>query len=87
MVAAKSRRTGRTERRFKNFMWTTRRTWSRPHRIVAKAEWTQGEGRLAAGIRRGCDRGGGSTRERQSRLPDRPGTKPIWVPLTFRCCL
>jgi hypothetical protein len=43
MVAAKSRRTGRTERRFKNFMWTTRRTWSRPRRIVTKAEWTQGE--------------------------------------------
>jgi hypothetical protein len=43
MVAAKSRRTGRTERRFKSFMWTTRRTWSRRRRIVAKAEWTQGE--------------------------------------------
>jgi DNA-binding transcriptional LysR family regulator len=42
-VAAKSRRTGRMERRFKSFMWTTRRTWSRPRRIVAKAEWTQGE--------------------------------------------
>jgi hypothetical protein len=25
-VAAKSRRAGRTERRFKSFMWTTRRT-------------------------------------------------------------
>src|SRR6201991_4139100 len=43
LVAAKSRRTGRMERRFKNFMWTTRRTWSRRRRIVAKAEWTQGE--------------------------------------------
>src|SRR6201998_1835875 len=43
VVAAKSRRTGRMERRFKNFMWTTRRTWSRRRRIVAKAEWTQGE--------------------------------------------
>ena len=42
-VGAKSRRTGRMERRFKSFMWTTRRTWSRPRRIVAKAEWTQGE--------------------------------------------
>jgi CheY-like chemotaxis protein len=43
LVAAKSRRTGRMERRFKSFMWTTRRTWSRRRRIVAKAEWTQGE--------------------------------------------
>src|SRR4051812_39835303 len=42
-VAAKSRRTGRMERRFKSFMWMTRRTWSRPRRVVAKAEWTQGE--------------------------------------------
>src|SRR6201982_2349032 len=29
VVAAKSRRTGRTERRFKNLTWLTRRTWSR----------------------------------------------------------
>ena len=43
VVAAKSRRAGRMERRFKSFMWTTRRTWSRRRRIVAKAEWTQGE--------------------------------------------
>src|SRR5882762_1486835 len=42
-VAAKSRRTGRPERRFKSFMWTTRRSWSRRRRVVAKAEWTQGE--------------------------------------------
>jgi hypothetical protein len=42
-VAAKSRRTGRAERRFKSFMWTTRRTWSRRRRIVAKSEWTHGE--------------------------------------------
>jgi Transposase DDE domain group 1 len=43
VVAAKSRRTGQMERRFKSFMWTTRRTWSRRRRIVAKAEWTHGE--------------------------------------------
>src|SRR4249919_3912044 len=43
VVAAKSRRTGRMERRFKSFMWMTRRTWSRRRRIVAKAEWTRGE--------------------------------------------
>src|SRR5271155_4028856 len=43
VVAAKSRRTGRMERRFKSFMWMTRRTWSRRRRIVAKAEGTHGE--------------------------------------------
>lgn len=43
LAAAKSRRTGRPERRFKNFIWMTRRTWSRRRRVVAKAEWTQGE--------------------------------------------
>lgn len=42
-VAAKSGRTGKMERRFKSFMWMTRRTWSRRRRIVAKAEWTKGE--------------------------------------------
>ncbi len=40
---AKSRRTGKPARRFKDFMWTTRRSWSRRRRVVAKAEWTQGE--------------------------------------------
>jgi hypothetical protein len=43
LVAARSRRTGRPERRFKTFMWMTRRTWSRKRRVVAKAECTQGE--------------------------------------------
>ena len=43
LVAAKSQRTGRPERRFKSFMWTTRASWSRSRRIVAKAEWTRGE--------------------------------------------
>jgi hypothetical protein len=42
-VAAKSRRTGKPERRFKDFKWTTRGSWSRRRRVVAKAEWTQGE--------------------------------------------
>jgi hypothetical protein len=42
-VAAKSARTGRAERRFKSFVWTTRRTWSRRRRVVAKAEWANGE--------------------------------------------
>jgi Transposase DDE domain group 1 len=42
-VAAKSVRTGRPERRFKSFMWRTRRTWSRARRVVAKIECSKGE--------------------------------------------
>jgi Transposase DDE domain group 1 len=42
-VVARSRRSGRPERRFKSFMWMTRTTWSRRRRVVAKAEATQGE--------------------------------------------
>ena len=40
---ARSRRTGQPERCFKSFMWTTRTSWSRRRRIVAKAEWTKDE--------------------------------------------
>jgi len=40
---AKSRRTGKPARSFKEFKWTTRRGWSRERRVVAKAEFTQGE--------------------------------------------
>src|SRR3954470_19897539 len=29
---------------FKDFLWSTRESWSRQRRVVAKAEWTQGEG-------------------------------------------
>src|SRR6185436_19524177 len=42
-VEAKSRRTGQPERRFKSFTWTTRTSWSRRRRVVAKAEWTRSE--------------------------------------------
>ena len=42
-AAAKSRRTGKPERRFKDFVWMTRGSWSCRRRVVAKAEWTQGE--------------------------------------------
>ena len=43
LVAAKSRRSGRPERRFKTFMWTTRRTWSRRRRVVAKPSGRRGK--------------------------------------------
>jgi Transposase DDE domain group 1 len=39
----KSRRTGKPARYFKDFRWTTRRSWSRERRVVAKAEFTGGE--------------------------------------------
>jgi hypothetical protein len=38
-----ARRTGKPARRFKDFRWSTRESWSRRRRVVAKAEWTQGE--------------------------------------------
>lgn len=40
---AESAFTGRPARRFKDFPWTTRKSWSCRRRIVAKADWTQGE--------------------------------------------
>jgi Transposase DDE domain group 1 len=40
---AESRRTGRPARRFKDFQWTTRKSWSCHRRVIGKAEWTQGE--------------------------------------------
>jgi hypothetical protein len=40
---ADSQRTGRPGRRFKDFPWTTRDSWSRRRRVIAKAEWTHGE--------------------------------------------
>jgi Transposase DDE domain group 1 len=39
-AAAQSRRTGKPARRFKDFRWTTRSSWSRQRRVVAKVEWT-----------------------------------------------
>lgn len=32
---------GKAARRFVDFQWTTRESWSRRRRVVAKAEWTQ----------------------------------------------
>src|SRR6516162_7421461 len=38
-----SQRTGQPARRFKDFTWRTRKSWSRERRVVAKAEWTEGK--------------------------------------------
>ena len=40
---AKSRRTGKPARYFRDFRWRTRRSWSHERRVVAKAEFTAGE--------------------------------------------
>jgi Transposase DDE domain group 1 len=40
---AESEATEQPARRFKELTWRTRRSWSRERRVVAKAEWTQGE--------------------------------------------
>jgi hypothetical protein len=34
---------GRAARCFKDFQWSTLESWSRRRRVIAKAEWTQGE--------------------------------------------
>jgi hypothetical protein len=40
---AESERTGQPARRFKDFQYTTRKSWSRRRRVIGKAEWTEGE--------------------------------------------
>lgn len=42
-AAGESTVTGAPARRFKDFLWTTRGSWSRRRRVIAKAEFTQGE--------------------------------------------
>jgi hypothetical protein len=38
-----SQATGQPARCFKEFIWSTRKSWSRRRRVLAKAEWTQGK--------------------------------------------
>ena len=42
-AAEESGASGAPARRFKDFMWTTRKSWTCRRRVVGKAEWTQGE--------------------------------------------
>jgi hypothetical protein len=44
-------RTGQPARRFADFRWTTRDSWSRRRRVVAKAEWMPGRGENGANPR------------------------------------
>src|SRR5262247_3834359 len=43
VAKARAESSGRAARRFKDFDWSTRDSWSRRRRVIAKAEWTQGE--------------------------------------------
>jgi hypothetical protein len=36
-------RTGKSARRFRDFLWSTLDSWSRRRRVIGKAEWTKGE--------------------------------------------
>ena len=40
---AEAAASGRPARRFRDFTWSTLDSWSRPRRVVAKAEWTEGK--------------------------------------------
>jgi hypothetical protein len=40
---ALAERTGKPARRFHDFRWSTRDSWSRERRVIAKAEWTSGK--------------------------------------------
>lgn len=44
-------RTGMSARRFADFRWTTRDSWSRRRRVIAKAEWMPGRGENGANPR------------------------------------
>ena len=50
-AADEAERTGRAARRFVDFRWTTRQSWSRRRRVVAKAEWMAGRGASGANPR------------------------------------
>ena len=71
LVAAKSRRTGRPERRFKSFMWTTRESWScRP------GSWPRPNGRKEKPIRALSSPRSGATSARPS-ISTRSSTAPV----------
>jgi hypothetical protein len=43
IVREESRSSGQPARCFKELIWSTRKSWSRERRVIAKAEWTKGE--------------------------------------------
>jgi hypothetical protein len=42
-ACAAAEASGPSARRFRDFRWSTRDSWSRTRRVIGKAEWTQGE--------------------------------------------
>ncbi len=42
-AALESEQTGKPARRFRDFVWQTRNSWSQERRVIGKAEWTQNE--------------------------------------------
>src|SRR5499427_358350 len=42
VAETESKASGQPARRFKEFQWSTRDSWSRQRRVIAKAEWTRG---------------------------------------------
>lgn len=40
---AETETTGQPARRFRDWLWKTRKSWSRERRVIGKAEWTRGE--------------------------------------------
>ena len=83
--------TGRPARRFKDFQWSTHDRWSRRRRVVAKAEWTQGEANprfIVTSLKRAetgarhlyediyCARG--EMENRATRRIWRPSQSPLW---------
>ena len=48
---AEALETGKPARRFADFRWTTKQSWSRRRRVVAKAEWMPGRGDSGANPR------------------------------------
>src|SRR5262249_8660131 len=58
---------GKPARRFKEFAWSTLDSWSRERRVVAKAEWTQGEANPRFVVPPGHKPGGRSVVKRPAR--------------------
>lgn len=48
---AEAVRSGKAARRFADFRWTTRESWSRRRRVIGKAEWMPGRGEKGANPR------------------------------------
>lgn len=48
---AEAARSGKSARRFADFRWTTRESWSRRRRVIGKAEWMPGRGEKGANPR------------------------------------